>query len=397
MALSMAAAQEAAKTADSSADAKKKVIDPAARTVEVKFSDEGQLRMVLETDKLEVDSPYGKLSIPVEEIRYIEFATRLSEKVGQQIEKGVFDLGSPDFDLREAATKQLLDLKEKAYPALLRATKHPDLEVAQRAKELAAKVRESLPAEKLVVREWDVIETTHSVVSGKITGGTMLVNTSQFGKQQLQLTDVRSLRSLLVEEVSDEPIEAMDDPGNLSSYSGAIGKTLAFRVTGRADGSIWGTGIYTTDSNLATAAVHTGVLKVGEAGVVRVTIIASPPAFASSMQNGITSYPYGSYPSAYQLHVKAAAPEVGLRRGRGRGRAGGFGGGGFQGGGAAEPGGGSTVPPGGGFVPARGGRAGGRGAFPGGGDIEFEGGLRRAIAPPPPMPPAAAVDPFAPM
>src|SRR6185369_1403563 len=67
---------------------------------------------------------------------------------------------------------------------------------------------------------------------------------------------------------------AMADPGTLKNFRGQLGKTLLFEVTGAANGSVWGSGVYTDDSTLATAAVHAGVLKVGEKGAVKVTILA---------------------------------------------------------------------------------------------------------------------------
>ena len=55
---------------------------------------------------------------------------------------------------------------------------------------------------------------------------------------------------------------------------------------------------------LAMAAVHAGVLKVGQTGVVKVLIVAPPAAFAGSTRNGVTSNNYMAYPGAYQIIVK---------------------------------------------------------------------------------------------
>ena len=59
--------------------------------------------------------------------------------------------------------------------------------------------------------------------------------------------------------------------------------------------------MYTTDSQLATAAVHAGAVRAGQTGVVKVTMLASPPAFQGSSRNGVTSNPYGPYPAAYRV------------------------------------------------------------------------------------------------
>ena len=274
-----------------------------ARTMLIDFADSGQLRMVLEIDRLSVDTPYGELSIPVQDIRQIEFATRLTDQEQKRIEAAVFNLGSSDFALRETATRELLGLKEKAYPQVVRATKHADLEVSQRAQELVLKLRDTVPAEKLVVREFDIIETQHSKIAGRIASPAITVQTAQFGKQELKLSDVHSLKSLLASPDEPDPVNIEPDPGSLTGYTDKVGHSFAFKVTGRVDGFAWGTGVYTTDSTLAVAAVHAGALKAGETGIVRVTMIPSPAAFASTTQNGVTSSPWGVYPAAYQIHV----------------------------------------------------------------------------------------------
>lgn len=267
------------------------------------FSDGGNLRLFLEVDRLEFETPYGALLIPTADIRKFELALRLSAVEQKRVEEAIFKLGSSDFSQRTEASQTLLELGAKAYPAVLKAAKHADLEVAQRSKDMAAKLREILSEEQLAPREHDVIETDYSRIAGRLTASRIAVRTSQFGKQQLELSDVRSLVN---SAAASERVEGTDvglDPGNLLSFHGSIGKTLAFKVTGRIDGSVYGTGVYTTDSNLATAAVHSGALKVGETGVVRVTMLASPPAFASSTQNGITSSAWSVYPAAYQVVV----------------------------------------------------------------------------------------------
>jgi len=73
---------------------------------------------------------------------------------------------------------------------------------------------------------------------------------------------------------------------------------------GAVIGTIWGTDIYTTDSQLAMAAVHAGAIKAGETGIVRVKIVRAPPIFTASRRNGVLSQPFGRYPAAYQVLKK---------------------------------------------------------------------------------------------
>ena len=97
-----------------------------------------------------------------------------------------------------------------------------------------------------------------------------------------------------------------DAPSNLSSYRGQNGISLAFKVTGKLGGGIWGgsDNIYTDDSSLSTAVVHAGVIGVGETAIVKVTILPGQESYPSINRNGVTSQKYGSYAGSYQITGK---------------------------------------------------------------------------------------------
>ena len=79
-------------------------------------------------------------------------------------------------------------------------------------------------------------------------------------------------------------------PANLSEFNAKVNETMTFMVTGKADaGAVFGTGPYSTDSQLAAVAVHAGVVKNGATGTVTVTIMAPVEKFAGSAANGVTS------------------------------------------------------------------------------------------------------------
>ena len=61
----------------------------------------------------------------------------------------------------------------------------------------------------------------------------------------------------------------------MGSEGAEAGRTLLFELTGRTDGTVWGTDVYTGDSRLSTAAVHAGAVRAGERGFVRAT---GPPS-----------------------------------------------------------------------------------------------------------------------
>jgi hypothetical protein len=123
---------------------------------------------------------------------------------------------------------------------------------------------------------------------------------------QLKLSDTLAMSVGGFKEKEEVTAAALPDPGSLTAYQQPqhIGKILTFRVTGAAQGSLWGTEVYTLDSTLAAAAVHFGVLKVGQTGNVRVMILGPSVGFVGSTRNGLTSSNYANYPGAYRILAK---------------------------------------------------------------------------------------------
>jgi formylglycine-generating enzyme required for sulfatase activity len=102
------------------------------------------------------------------------------------------------------------------------------------------------------------------------------------------------------------PGQAQPDPGRLTGFRGAIGKTIAFNVTGAANGGgVWGSNPYTADSQLARAAVHAGVLRPGESGIVRVTVLPGQQTYDSVLRNGVMSGRWGAYGLSYRIEPNA--------------------------------------------------------------------------------------------
>jgi hypothetical protein len=99
------------------------------------------------------------------------------------------------------------------------------------------------------------------------------------------------------------PAIPLPDPGNLLAYRGLNGREFHFRVTGRAPAeyAIWGTDVYTDDSYLAIAAVHAGALRVGETGLLKVTILPGQAAYPGSQRHGVRSESYPAFDGSYRI------------------------------------------------------------------------------------------------
>ncbi len=91
-------------------------------------------------------------------------------------------------------------------------------------------------------------------------------------------------------------------PTNLLAYRGNNYANYTFSITGATSGgSIWGTTIYTDDSNLAMASVHSGFVTNNVASTITVMILPGQSSYTSTTQNGITSSSYGSWVGSYQI------------------------------------------------------------------------------------------------
>src|SRR5262249_28171921 len=150
--------------------------------------------------------------------------------------KAIADLGSADFKTREAATAELLKQGVNAYPALLDAQKSGDTEVRRRAETVIEKIKQTVPAEMLKVRQNDVLTTETSKFTGRIAANTLRANTTQFGDVQVKLSDALSLKSGAAKPKA-VAINAMPDPGSLTNFGNQIGGVFYFTVTGAANGS----------------------------------------------------------------------------------------------------------------------------------------------------------------
>jgi len=178
-----ASAQEAPKT-----DAGKQI------DAEVHFADGSMVNAVLLHEYLEVMTKYGKLTIPVRDIRRIDFGLHLSEGVRQRVEEAIKQLGSDTYRQRQEAVKQLIALGPLAYPAVHAASTSSDLEVAKRAQTVIKNLRDKVPAEQLRTKMDDFVLTAEFPVTGRIMFPALKARTAYFGDVDLRLPELRTMR-----------------------------------------------------------------------------------------------------------------------------------------------------------------------------------------------------------
>jgi hypothetical protein len=93
------------------------------------------------------------------------------------------------------------------------------------------------------------------------------------------------------------------DVVNMGAYRDRLGQTFVFTITGSADAPVWGSGIYTDDTPLEGAAVHAGVLRSGQTGPVRVTVLAGQQQYVGTKRNGIESNNFGAAGGSYRIET----------------------------------------------------------------------------------------------
>ena len=86
---------------------------------------------------------------------------------------------------------------------------------------------------------------------------------------------------------------------NCMDKRGKIGEYYCYKIIGSTEGTVWGDGVYTDDSNIAKAAVLEGKCKIGENKDVYIKIIEGKSSYGSCTKNGISTSSYGSWDGSY--------------------------------------------------------------------------------------------------
>jgi hypothetical protein len=101
-------------------------------------------------------------------------------------------------------------------------------------------------------------------------------------------------------DLVNEGLPTRDDPIRMANFRGRPGD-LSFAIRGRDDQPVWGTTTYTDDSALETAAVHAGMLRVGQRGIVKVRILPGQDKYDSTTENGVRTGAYGRHEGSFRF------------------------------------------------------------------------------------------------
>jgi hypothetical protein len=85
-----------------------------------------------------------------------------------------------------------------------------------------------------------------------------------------------------------------------STLNGTDGKTFTLACSpGGTAHSVWGSDIYTADSSICTAGVHSGLITYQQGGTVTIELRPGRTIYGCSERNGVATSPYGSYQHSF--------------------------------------------------------------------------------------------------
>jgi hypothetical protein len=160
---------------------------------DVRLHDGSLVRMALIQDQLDVQTKYGKLQIPIAEVRSIEFGQHLPVELAEQLDHHIQLLGVDNYRQREEASRELLQAGHWAYSKLRLASQNSDVEVSQRAASLMRQIAKRFPMEHLKRQEQDVIHTIHFKVVGRIQNKSLKARSNLFGASELPLCELSGI------------------------------------------------------------------------------------------------------------------------------------------------------------------------------------------------------------
>ena len=87
---------------------------------------------------------------------------------------------------------------------------------------------------------------------------------------------------------------------NASSFNAKDGETFTLACSpGGTEHSVWGSDIYTSDSSICTAGVHSGLITYQQGGTVTIELRPGRAIYGCSERNGVTTSSYGSYQRSF--------------------------------------------------------------------------------------------------
>ena len=102
--------------------------------------------------------------------------------------------------------------------------------------------------------------------------------------------------------------QAQGDLPSCSSYPGGQASySCSCPPMSEAYGFVWGTDVFTLDSDVCMAALHAGAIGIG-GGAVTASALPGQASYVGTMSNGVPSRDWGSYDASFMFETPEPAP-----------------------------------------------------------------------------------------
>ncbi len=209
--------------------------------VEVHYTNGSIVFMTLADQNIEVQTAFGKLIVPHNQIEAIEFGQHLDKETQEKVHAFIQQLGDSNFQKRELAFKSLVQLGHQAYPALVEVQQSKDQEIAIRAQQAVKLIEQQLPAKLLHRKKDDVIYTKPFTIVGQIQNPTLTAHAEFFGDLNLKPAHLLAIGR---PKTSSVPMQLAIDSAKYGSatdqwlatgFQVQQGQTLTITATGTID------------------------------------------------------------------------------------------------------------------------------------------------------------------
>lgn len=95
---------------------------------------------------------------------------------------------------------------------------------------------------------------------------------------------------------------------NATQFRSRTGQTISVMCPPNGTpSSVWGSDVYSDDSSICTAALHSGRVSLQSGGTVSIQIAPGAPSYAATSRNGVTTSSWGAWSGSFTI-VGGAAP-----------------------------------------------------------------------------------------
>jgi vacuolar-type H+-ATPase subunit H len=122
----------------------------------------------IEIDEFKVETEYGTLTVPREELIRVKIGKNANKELKEKITSLIEQLGDEEFKAREEASKKLSKLGKVALQELRTAVKSEDIEVRTRAEKLVKEIVSSMGADTEEILDDEKTSRTSSLQSPRV-------------------------------------------------------------------------------------------------------------------------------------------------------------------------------------------------------------------------------------